>query len=276
MRAVAATGVALSLLTVLLAPSAAHAADAGDSLVCLAPERRERVVEAAVLLKFATTGSTAAVMRTEKHGDLPLDKWRTKDDAAFREACAAVADAVRTETGGGGGGGSSLWTTMVPLLVGAGLTLVTTFLTSGWRERVNEARRQGRVLRAAKAEFLQETRAFLADVSDRQAPVPSSGRLDLPRARLVRALDEMPDVESSAALHRIRLAVTTGELGGDLTRNWSDAASRSTSSPRYLQIQAALADADRDIERGIRTRERPVRTSLLRGWGRIRSKPVPT
>jgi len=266
----------LSLATVLavqpLTARAARADDTSDTLVCTAAGRQQRVADAAVLLGLAEQGSTPAQIQTKAYGTLTLDDWRRKDAGGFRRACSSVVAAVRSEQGGGDSSGNSLWTTLLPLLFGAALTLVTTVVTGGWRERVLEARRQGRSLRDAKAIFTTAVENFLAVATDEHARVPSGGTLDGPRSALLTTLGSLPDPDGSARLVAVRVAITTGPLGPGLAQEWARAEQRSTETPRYRQIRAALSATETDIEAVIRSRERPVRSAFADLWRTLRRK----
>lgn len=261
-------GLALCLVTVVLTQpvtAAVARADAtSDALVCLVPDRRQRVVDAAVLLGLAKAKSTADAIRTTGHGTVSLDTWRVKDPAGFSNACAAVVAAVRVEGGAAKPSGGSGWATILPLLIGALLTLVTTVVTGGWRERVTEARRQGRLMREAKGQFVTAVDDFLTAVADERVRVPASGTLDAPRSQLLHTLNGLPGVADSARLRGVRDALTTGALGAGLTQDWARPEQRNADNARYAEIRTSLYDAEAALEAEVRARETPIRSAMSR------------
>lgn len=254
-----------------------------EALICLSDQERPRVAAAAVLHGLARPGPTSGQLRDGGRVQT-VPQWRQSEPEKFAAACRVVVTANGLSRGAASGNdGNPLWTVVWPLLIGAALTLVTTFLTTGWRERMTEARRHSAVLRTATSDYVSAVDAFLDVATDRYQSEPTGDELDEPRRRLQRALDETPRPDRIPAVARAGLLLGTGVLGRDLATGWSAASARDPDGDRTRRVGAALVELRAATDAIAAERERPIRSAAARvrrsvgpllsaGWRRARRR----
>lgn len=250
-------------------------AQVGRTLFCLELGQRQRVADAGVVLDLATASDRPGHV-VDDGRELTVEQWRVHDPQAFAEACAAVVAAAKVRSGGPAESTTGpLWILLLPLFVGAALGLLSSLFTSGWRERIAEARRYAVVLRDAATDFSTAVNSFLAAATDPDRRVPAGTALDPPRQALLRALDGLPRPHSTVRLRHARALLVRGALGESLGQGWVSDAQRDPRSARTRRIRDALVAMRADIEETIRDRERPVRSSLGRCLPRRRARRRP-
>lgn len=248
-----------------------------QALVCLSYGDEGRVVEAAVLRGLAEAGSVPGTVKIDGR-DLTPAQWYESNPERFAEACAIVLSANQLAAGSSGGSsGGSVWNVLWPLIVGAVLTLVTTFATTGWRERMVEARRRSTALRTAAAQYASVVDDFLGTATDSRQREPSGVALDDPRRALQRVLDEMPQqgglpAVAVAVVHRL---LETGVLGRELAGGWSAREHRSPNGARAVAVRAGLAELRSAVNEITAAQERPLRAAVGSVVGRVRGRLRP-
>lgn len=259
-----------AVLIVALVPAACS--DAGDdrqrtaeALACLSYGDEGRVADAAVLSGLASPGTAAGTVRVGEN-DLTPEQWRRSQPTPFASACAVVVAADQLKAAGppAASSGGSVWTVLWPLLFGAVLTLVTTFLTTGWRERMTIARRHSTALSVAASAYNSAIGEFMAVATDPLQPEPLGTGLVEPRRKLMQVLDEFPPTPDIPQLSGLRQLVGGGALGRDLASGWVGRETRSKSSPAALAVQDGRNRLMETVHTITVAQDRPLRTAAGR------------
>jgi hypothetical protein len=231
-----------------------------EALICLSPTERQRVAEAAVLLRLASPAPTPDQV-VDDGRQQSVAQWRDSQRQQFEQACAVVVAAGQLEQAApSGGGDGGMWKVLWPLLIGSLLTLVVTLVTSGWRERSVEVRRHATELRKATTGYVSTVREFGVRADDRTKAFPPAGPLDDARRRLQEALDETPRPAGAPGLDRARQLLGAGALGADLGVDWSLPQHRDRDGAFSRSVRQALDELRSSVEDIIRAREQPIRT----------------
>ncbi|GIF05462.1 hypothetical protein Asi03nite_30000 [Actinoplanes siamensis] len=247
-----------------------------EALACLSYGDEGRVADAAVLAGLASPGTSPGTVRVGGRDESPR-VWRSSNPTPFASACAIVVSANKLDAGSseGASSGGSIWTVLWPLVAGAALTLVTTFATTGWSQRMAEARRHSAALRAAAADYAAEVDLFMAAATNPDQPEPAEGELGARRRKLRQVLDETPRplrIDAPATAGRL---LGDGPIGRDLASGWSGREVRSRTSPRATAVDAAVTQLRSAVVAITTAQERPLRAAARRLLTTTRATPRP-
>lgn len=250
---------------------------AAEALLCLSPAQRQEVVRAVVLLRLGTAGTGPDRVVDNDGRGWTLEDWRGAHQDDFARACGVVVASARLDDGGGAGADGSTWKVLWPLLLGAALTLLTTAVTTGWREWMTEVRQHSAALRTETRAFVAAVLRHLEVATDAGQPVPRGDALDELRTRLQLTLEETPRPDRHPEVARVLAALDDGPLGRDLATGWSEPEVRRPDGARAVRVLATVDAVRRDVRALAGARERPVREALARrlhGRGRVPAAPV--
>ncbi|MBF8193110.1 hypothetical protein ITP53_47070 [Nonomuraea sp. K274] len=232
-----------------------RAADA-RTVYCLGGGQRAALAEAAVALQLAMAG-TARDQVTVSGRELTLEDWRKERAPAFDRACSALAAASKDGPAPAPSSGlDALLAVLLPVALGAGLTLVT----AEWRSARDLGRLRADGVRTAAHAFVEAARDYAGawvglkygDASPRDDLLGRlRGELDgqLRRVEVVR--------RGWRAVGRLRATLDSGPLGASLSEGWQDASP--ARAERERRLEAVLAEFDADCERVAHGLERPGR-----------------
>jgi hypothetical protein len=185
---------------------------------CLAPERRQELVDTAVNLGVARASDTVDHLSVHDR-EMAVDKWRGPE---FERACDALMAASRNEAPVSGTPG---WLTdllgtvkaILLLLAGAAFTMVT----GGMRDAGTRRRLLAAELRGAAENFAVTSRAFLDAQLDPHSGAPDDRIVRDRRQELLAKLHEVRALYRDPPDHGRSLTVLNGPLSESLLlRDW--------------------------------------------------------
>lgn len=220
------------LLAVAMPLSVFSASDLSDAdlVFCLSPGQRSQLIDAAVALQLAHRTPEPERLLIRDEGELTVEQWRRTHAADFDRACAALIAAARTAPPSptpatpSPGNPDSLLRILLPVVVGALMTGVTTVLVSAWKDAPVRRRALAESLRSTALDFVQATDTYLrawtvgtGDPEEAQTAVRRS--LFTLQSVTRRIADEYPRWTLPGTLRKL---VSTGELGDQLTERWRE------------------------------------------------------
>ena len=190
---------------------------------CLAPDRRQDLVDTAVNLGIATTPDTAAPRDAAPHlvvhgREVAVDRWRGPE---FERACDALMAASRNEAPASGTPGwlTDLLSTgkaVLLLLIGAAFSMLAT----GTRDAGTRRRLLAAEMRSAADNFAVTCGAFL-DAQLQPRPAGPDARLVRDRRQeLLARLREMRALYRDSPAQESSLTLLNGPLGESLLQDW--------------------------------------------------------
>jgi hypothetical protein len=223
-----------------------------DLVFCTAPSEQDRLADAAVALGVAQPGPGPGQL-TVAGATVAVAEWPARRQDDFRRTCQALVAADRPPRLGSSGsfGLGPLLTVLLPLLIGALLTLLTT----EWREVRADGRRRADALRAAADAFGAATRTYLRRWQDGR---PDEEPVRVARLELSARLREVATMHPSWTGPRyLRKTVLAGDLGDAMGRGWVDR----DRTERAVELEAQLDDLLRRVDAVAGAMARP-------GWPR--------
>lgn len=189
---------------------------------CLSPAERDDLVDAVVALDLAERDAVEPLKGAGR--ELALEAWRNEHKSDFERACEALF-ALRQPPQAASGTSGILATlnVLLPVAVGAVLTLLTTLLTTGWRDAITRGRQQADELRSAARAFVRAVETLIqAWTGASGVGRPSEEEVRVCRgelaAQLRRVVVEHP---RWSVAERLRTELSTGSLGEGMMRYWA-------------------------------------------------------
>ncbi len=226
---------------------------------CLQPDHQGNLVNAAVSLGLASSGSTTGDMLVAGRR-LTLAEWRTTDDDAFQRACDALATAsLPTQPGNETTGTPEILAILLPVIAGSLLTMAADDFKQASDRRwaqVDELRADWKTFEQAALKYAELRREA------RPTGVPPSTQLDESRRNLASSLRKIHSHRrKSPTIRSLQDTLAVGNLGPDLEAGWGggdDQASMTKRRDRAEQIKAYLDTADSSLEKVASALERRV------------------
>lgn len=213
-----ACGLAVIVLWSVLAGCSAGSGDLKNDqriVFCLATDRRQSLVNAAVQLGLATPSGTAGHLSVGGR-DIAVDRWRGPE---FERACDALMAASRNQTSGTPGWLTNVLATVqavVLLLVGALVTL----LIGGLKDAGTRRRLLAGELRTVADEFADICGAHLDARLDDHYSMPPDQLVRDRRQDLVAKLREVRALYRGSVDIEPSLTPLTGPLSEAMLRDW--------------------------------------------------------
>jgi hypothetical protein len=206
-----------------------------DLAFCTAPSELGRLADVAMALGVAGPGPGPGQL-TAAGAAVAVADWPARQHADFSRACQALVAADRPPRLGSAGssGAGPLLTVLLPLLIGALLTLFTT----EWRDVRGDGRRRADALRAAADAFGAATRRYLRGWQDGDGR-PDEEPVRATRLELSARLREVATMHPSWSWPRyLRRTVLAGVLGDGMGKDWVGR----DRIARVAELEAALDD----------------------------------
>lgn len=243
---------AFLLLVILVVVSGNFLGSAGTSgrdaslVYCLAPGHAGGLVNAAVALRLADQGSTAAGVLIDGRR-LSLDQWRAADAAGFQRSCGAFAAANMPGQPAQAGSAGELATVagvLLPVVAGALLTMAA----DDFKQAADRRWAQADELRADWRAYQTTVRRFVADcTSPLRAGLPATGDLAEKRRKLQQTLRKIRAGHrffSAAAV--LADSLDRGVLGSSLEAGWDTG--NAAKAERAREVDACLAAYGEGLE----------------------------
>lgn len=202
---------------------------------CLAPERHEKLVDAADALDLAKREDLPDPDKVTDH-KLPLEEWSELHPDDFDEACEALSGAERPRS-------NSTFATVLPFLtalVGAG----GAFALTAWRDRVTRGQGLADDLRTATGLFSRAVEDYLTN----WRPGSSDTELVATRTALATQVSRAKAARPGwKEIRQIEAVLRSGELGQSITTGWQtayDATAANESRRAALRRQLAATCDD--------------------------------
>ena len=230
--------------------------DASRTL-CLFPDQQPRLISAAVTLGLAERGTIANALQVANH-DLTVDEWRVGHRDDFDRACDTMISATQLPQAPlerPTAAAASVWTVLLPVLVGA----LITWLTTGWRDSTARWRQQADALRAANRTFGRTSQTYVRQWIDPTQNRPTDQYLRDSRHELIAELHEVAAARPRWTVPpRLLRLLSDGPLGDQLARTWPGMEGEPLASAAH-EVQAQLSALDITINRVARALEQPGR-----------------
>jgi hypothetical protein len=224
---------------------------------CLFPDQQQRLISAAVALGLAERGTHTSALRVAQH-DLTVDEWRVGHRGDFDRACDTMIGAAQLSQAPlvpSTDAAAPVWTVLLPVLVGA----LITWLTTEWRDSIARWRQQANALRAANRKFARTSQTYIRQWIDLTQNRPPDQYLRDSRHELIAELHEVAAARPRWTVPpQLLHLLSDGPLGDQLAHTWPGMEDQSLASAAH-EVQAQLSALDITINRVARALEQPAR-----------------
>ncbi len=255
------TGSVLAL--VVIAPATWAATDEGtsdaDVVFCLSPAQRPHLIDAAEALGLGRATPRPVRIVVPAGRELAVDEWKRTRPADFQRTCAALVRASRTVVPVPSAGLRSILSVLLPVVVGAVLTGVTTMMLTSWKDAGTRRRSLAGTLRSAVLAFHQATETYLGAWTGDGDPTSAQESVRTRRFELISAARRVADEYHRWQLPRdLQDLVSGDELGEGLAVGWHGANDRQRGE-RAVLVRAELHRVGTTVERIAEALELPRR-----------------